>query len=496
MAGFKYYDKYDAMGLAELVKKKKVKASELLEEAVSRIENHNTAVNAVICKMYDSAKKLAEKPMPAAPFAGVPFLVKDILHMVAGVPSTEGTRALKNYIPEEENEIVKRYRNAGLLIMGKTNVPEFGLMGYTESILYGPCRNPWDTGRTPGGSSGGSAAAVASGMVPMASGTDGGGSIRIPASYCGLFGMKPTRGRTPLGPFIGESWQGATVAGVISRSVRDTAAMLDILSVPDPGAPYIIPSPVLPYLKEIQKKPGRLRIGFSTRTILNSKVHPECIKAVEETAALCEKLGHTVIRDEPELDGKAIAFSYLMMYMGEVAADIDMIEELTGEKTKMSNYELITWFLRMMGKTYSAGEFVREMRVWNTIARSFSRFFETYDLYLTPVTADPPLKIGELQPKTSERIMAGIASRLGLGKLMKASGMINKLSEATFEKFPFTQIVNLAGLPAMTVPLHWTADRLPCGVQFIGRFGDEATLFRLAAQLEKSKPWFDKRPEL
>jgi len=496
MAGFREYRKYDALGLAELVRTKKVKPSELADEAISRIEKLNPAINAVIYKMYDAAKKLNDRKPPAGIFAGVPFLVKDMLHHVAGVPCTAGSRSLKDYIPAEDSEVIRRYRNAGLVILGKTNLPEFGLLSYTESLLHGPCRNPWDILRTPGGSSGGAAAAVASGIVPMAAGTDGGGSIRIPAAHCGLFGMKASRGRTPLGPGTGEVWQGAVTEGVLSRSVRDSAAALDLLSSPDPGAPYIIQPPSLPYLKEITKKPGKLKIAFSTRSMLDSDVHPVCIRAVEEAADLCVRMGHTVEQDEPELDGVSIAFSFLMLYMGEVAADIEMTAMLTGRKPRRKDFEPATWGLGLMGRTYSAGDFVRGKRTWNTVARTFSRFFEKYDMFLTPVTAYPALKIGELQPKPAEKIMVSIVNTLGLGRIVKASGMISELARATMEKYPFTQVANMAGLPAMSVPLHWTPEGLPCGVQFIGRFGEEASLFRLAAQLEKAKPWFNRWPEM
>jgi len=328
----------------------------------------------------------------------------------------------------------------------------------------------------------------------MAAGNDGGGSIRIPAAHSGLFGIKASRGRTPLGPGTGEAWQGAISEGVLSRSVRDSAAALDILSAPDTGAPYIIQPPAQPYLKEITKKPGRLRIAFSNRSILDSDVHPECVRAVEEAADLCVRLGHVVEHDEPELDGNAIAFAFMMLYMGEVAADIEMAAQLTGKKPRRKNFETITWFLGLMGRTYSAGDFVREKRTWNTVARSLGSFLGKYDMYMTPVTAYPAIRIGELLPKTPERILAEIVNTLGAGKIIKASGMVSKLAQATMEKYPFTQIANMSGLPAMSVPLHWTPEGLPCGVQFIGRFGDEASLFRLAAQLEKAKPWFNRWP--
>ena len=494
MGFIKDYDRYDATGLAELVKKRKVSPLELCEEAIRRIEKLNPVLNAVIYTMYDEARRAAKGPLPKGPFTGVPFLLKDVIQALAGAPLTFGCRAWKDYMPQFDSELVKRFKKTGLVILGKTNVPEFGLMPYTESELFGPARNPWNTERSPGGSSGGAAAAVASRMLPMAAGNDGGGSIRIPSSNCGLFGLKPTRGRNPLGPAYGEEWQGAVVEHVLTLSVRDSAAMLDAICGSDCGAPYVIPVPEMPYVQEIKKSPGKLRIAFSTRSVIDSEVHPECVKAVEETAKLLQKLGHRVEPGEPQLDGRAIAISYLMLYLGEVAADIGKTKALTGKKPKRKNFEAITWTLGLLGRTFSAGDFVREMRVWNDVSRAFGSFFEKYDLYLTPVTAFPPLKIGELQPKPAERVMMKIVNALGLGGLLKASGIVEKLAMDSLSKFPFTQLANLSGLPAMSVPLHWTADNLPCGSHFIGRFGGEATLFRLAAQLEKAKPWFNKRP--
>lgn len=496
MGGFKDYDKYDATGLAELVKKRRVSPLELCEEAIGRIERLNPVLNAVIYTMYDEARRAARGSLPKGPFTGVPFLLKDVIQALAGAPLTFGCRAWKDYVPENDSEFVRRIKKAGLVILGKTNIPEFGLMAYTEPELFGPTLNPWNTERTPGGSSGGSAAAVASRIVPMAGANDGGGSIRIPSAYCGLFGLKPTRGRNPLGPYYGEDWQGAISEHALTLSVRDSAAFLDATCGADSGAPYVITPPERPYAQEIKKAPGRLRIALSTRSIIGSEVHPECVKAAEDTAKLLEKLGHHVERDEPEIDGRALAISYLMMYLGEIAADIEKTKVLTGKKPKRGNFETTTWTLGLLGRTYCAGDFVREMRVWNDVARAYGRFFEKYDIHLTPVTAVPPHKIGELQPKPIEKALMKFVNTLGLGGLLKASGIVEQLAMTSLSKVPFTQLANLSGLPAMSVPLHWTADNLPCGSHFMARFGDEATLFRLAAQLEKAKPWFNKRPQV
>jgi amidase len=472
MGGFEEYNQYDGLGLAELVKKKEISASELCEEAITRIERVNPALNAVITPMYDLARKAVRDTLPDGPFHGVPFLLKDLLGDFAGVPQTMGSKALKNYIPAQE----------------------FGLKGVTEPELHGPTRNPWNTDHTPGGSSGGSAAAVAGGMVPMASANDGAGSIRIPAACCGLFGLKVTRGRTPNGPIHGRTWQGAVVEHVVSRSVRDSAAILDATQGPDPGAPYVIPPPHRPYLDEIQQSPEPLRIAFNTQSPIGTAVHPECIQAVEHTIGLLKELGHEVEEAQPDVDGQALGRGLIKLYSGEVAAAIDDLTPLLGRKVKPSDVESITWTLGILGRTYSAGQIVKARREWERAARIMGRFHEAYDVYLTPTLACPPVKIGELEPKPIELVLLKIVNALGLGRLLLATGAIEKLAVENLSKTPFTQLANFTGQPAMSVPLYWTSDGLPCGLQFMGRYGDESTLLQLAAQLEKAQPWFEKRP--
>jgi amidase len=496
MGGFVVYEQYDGLGLAALVRKKEVSAAELCEEAITRIERVNPALNAVITPMYDLARRAVEKSLPDGPFTGVPFLLKDLLGEFAGVPQTMGSKACKNYIPAQDSELVKRYKQAGLVILGKTNTPEFGLLPYTEPELHGPTRNPWNPNHTPGGSSGGSAAAVAGGMVPLASANDGGGSIRIPASCCGLFGLKVSRGRTPSGPLHGRTWHGAIAEHVISRSVRDSAAILDATQGPDTGAPYLIPPPRQPYLKEIEQPTGRLRIAFNTRSPIDTSVHPECVRAVEHTVRLLENLGHDIEEGRPEVDGQALAKSYLTSYFGEMAAVIDDLKSILGRKATASDMETLSWTLGLMGRTYSARHFVKAMREWELAGRIMGRFHETYDLYLTPTMAYPPAKIGELAPKPVELAFLKVVNALRLGRLLIVSGIIDKLAVENLAKVPFTQLANFTGQPAMSVPLHWTPDNLPCGVHFMGRYGDEATLLRLAAQLEKAQPWFDRRPPI
>ena len=496
MGRFKEYNQFDGLGLAELVKKKEISAAEICEEAIARIEDVNPTLNAVIAPLYEQARQAVKEPLPDGPFCGVPFLLKDLLGDLAGVPQTMGSRACRNFIPTRDSELVNRYRKAGLVFLGKTNTPEFGLLGVTEPELHGPTRNPWNPDHTPGGSSGGSAAAVAGGMVPLASANDGAGSIRIPASYCGLFGLKVTRGRTPNGPTHGRTWQGAVVEHVISRSVRDSAAILDASQGPDPGAPYVIPPPAQPYMMEIEQSPGRLKIAFNTQSPIGTAVHPECIRAVEQTAGLLEELGHTVEEARPDVDGQALAKGLVVLYSGEIAAFMEDLALLLGRKPKPSDVETLTWTVGLLGRSFSAGHFIRAKREWELAARIMGRFHEDYDLYLTPTTAYPPVRIGELAPKPIEMVLLKVVNTLGLGRLLIASGITDKLAVENLEKTPFTQLANFTGQPAMSVPLYWTPDGLPCGVQFMGRYGDEASLLRLAAQLEKAQPWFEKRPPI
>ncbi len=494
MGAFQEYDQYDGLGLAKLVKEKEISPAEICEEAITRIEKINSQLNAVVTPMYDIARKyIAEYPLDGT-FTGVPFLLKDLLEVYAGVVETRGSKAYRNNISDHDSEIVKRYKKAGLVILGKTNTPEFGLLGITEPELHGPTRNPWNIDHTPGGSSGGSAAAVASGMVPVSSGSDGGGSIRIPASCCGIFGLKVSRGRNPTGPDHGTLWQGAAVEHVLTRSVRDSAGILDATHGPDVGAPYTIIPPSQPYLKEIEQKPGRLRVAFNTHSPIDTPVHQDCVKAVEHTASLLEKLGHDVEENKPELDGLLLAKSFFTMYFGEVSAEIKELSLFFGRKAKPSDVEPLTWTLGLLGQAFSAGEFAKTIREWDKAARVMGRFHETYDVYLTPTMAYPPVRIGELQPKPAEKVLMKVVNTFGLGGLLKASGIVDKLATESLSKIPFTQLANFTGQPAMSVPLYWSSEGLPCGSQIIGRFGDEATLFRLAAQLEKEQPWFNKRP--
>jgi amidase len=494
MSGFIDYDKYDGLGLAELVRKKEIKPADLVEEAISRIERLNPQLNVVIYKMYELARKAADGDLPDGPFKGVPFLMKDILMAYAGVPLTNGSRFFKDFVPDHDSELVRRFKAAGVVVLGKTNLPEFGLVPITEPELFGPTNNPWDLSRTPGGSSGGSAAAVAARIVPLAHGSDGGGSIRIPASCCGLFGLKPTRGRNPMGPDFGEAWRGLVCDHVLTRSVRDSAAMLDATAGPDIGALYYTMPPVRPFLNEVGTDPGRLRIAFTWKPFLGASVHKDCVKGLEATAKLCQDLGHEVVEATPQIDGRVFAKAFLTVVCVETRATIEEAQVLLNRRASFKDFEPSTWVLGLLGKQCRAPEFSRSLNMAQLIARQIGEFFERYDVMLTPTLAMPPLVKGALQPKGIQAVVMKLLGSLNAGQLINTLSGIDVLAEHVFEFMPYTPLFNVTGQPAMSVPLYWNDDGLPIGMQFVGRYGDEATLFRLASQLEKAKPWAQRIP--
>ncbi|MCJ7683802.1 MAG: amidase [Desulfobacteraceae bacterium] len=457
----------DATAQAELVRKKEVTAIELVEAAIDRIERLNPRLNAIVTPMYDLALENAKGKLPDGPFTGVPFLLKDLLASYAGVPMSFGSKLLRDFVPDHDSELVARIKRAGLIIAGKTNTPEFGILPTTEPALFGPCRNPWNTERSTGGSSGGSAAAVAAGIVPMAHANDGGGSIRIPASCCGLFGLKPTRGRNPLGPDFGDILSGLVVEHAVTRSVRDSAALLDATSGPDIGDPYWAPPPERPFVEEIGAKPEKLRIAFTKETADGSELHPDCVKAVEDAAGLCSDLGHEVEEASPVLDSKQITQSFMVLW---AAGNASTLKALGASKEQV---EPLSWALYEMGCGFQAPDYLLAIQTIQNISRIVARFFVEYDIWLTPTLGEPPVPLGTFD-STEKDPMAGFTRSV--------------------KYVPFTPIANVTGQPAMSVPLFWNDEGLPVGSHFIGRFGDEATLFRLAAQLEEARPWVDKRP--
>lgn len=490
---FDEYRRYDALGLAELVRKGEVTASELMDIAIARTEEVNPRLNAVIHKMYEEGRLLAAKANKEAPFAGVPFLVKDLGLDIKGFPIRTGSKGYEGYLPPEDSVLVRRYREIGLAYFGKTNTPEFGLTPYTEPQHFGPTRNPWNPERSAGGSSGGSGAAVAAGITPIATASDGGGSIRIPASCNGLFGIKPSRGRLSFGNAIGEMWSGAVVEGCVSRSVRDSATFLDALCAPTPGDPYIIQRPERPYLEEVEREPQPLRIAFSTSHTLGQTMDPECVKAVEEAATLLTALGHKVEERPLPYRKEDLKEVFVMMVFGEVAADLEKMSRHLGRPVTRRDVEPNTYALGLLGKTYSAKDYAVNRRRWNDISRRVASFHESYDLILTPTVSMPPFPIGSLQPTPSEKRLIGMVNTLGLGGLLKAS--VDELAEKIFAYIPHAPFANMTGQPSMSVPLHWTPDNLPAGVMFTAPIGREDLLFQLAGQLERSHPWFDRVPK-
>jgi amidase len=455
------------------VRRKEISAVELVEAAIARIEAVNPTLNSVVTPLFEEALAAARRPLPAGPLAGVPFLLKDLGTGQAGVLQTGGSRALRDYRPAVDNPIVTSYRKAGLIILGRTSTPEFGNHSTTEPILFGPTLNPWALDRTVGGSSGGSAAAVAAGMVPAASGGDGAGSIRIPASCCGVFGLKPSRGRASRSP-AGEEIGGFNVRHAITRSVRDSAALLDAIAGPVPGDPYYATPPARPYLKEMNHMPRRKRIAWSDRAPLGTAVDPECVAAVRDTAKLLESLGHNVEEAAPEFDAEVMIGPMVLIWAVGNLEDATDAERILGRPLRPDELEETTWELVEHGKRFSALDVFRAVGELSAAARSIAPFFEKYDAWLTPTLARPPEKLDVLN--------------------RSQGGSAEAWWRFDCEFNAFNPMANITGQPAMSVPLHWTPSGLPVGSLITGRFGAEAALFRLASQLEQARPWAHRVP--
>lgn len=487
------YTELDATALAALVRKKEAQPKELVEAAINAIEALNPRLNAVILKLYEQARAAAERPVSGV-FGGVPFVFKDLDGSFAGVPYTMGSRFLRYHIPKHNAEVIERMLRTGIIPIGKTNCPELGIVGVTEPELHGPTRNPWNTEHTPGGSSGGTASAVAARIVPMGHGGDGGGSIRIPASHCGLFGLKPTRARNPLGPDYGEAWGGYVQPGVLTRSVRDCAAMLDATHGPEQGAPYYAPPPERPFIEEVGAKPGKLKIAFSVDSLYAESAHPDCKRAVEDAARLCAELGHEVVEAKPSFPMKELIRAYLVQVAAGTAAAMKELEGYAGRPPEPSDVEPPTWLLNQIGQKLSALDLETARAICQRTGREIAPFFNTYDAFLTATVARPPVKIGELALKSYERVGLAILRKAPIKKVLDL--VLDDLALKSLAPTPNTQLFNQTGQPAMSVPLYWNAQGLPIGVQFAGRFGDEATLFRLASQLESARPWAQRKPPI
>ncbi len=485
------YIEHDATALAAKVRDGEVSASELTERAITQIETHNPKINAVVRRMFEQARAAVAQGLPQGPLRGVPFLLKDLLADYAGVPTTSSCRYFADHVPTVDAELVRRYKAAGLVILGKTNTPELGIMGITEPRLHGPTRNPYNLDHTPGGSSGGAGASVAARLVPAAHGGDGGGSIRIPASACGLVGLKPTRGRTPLGPDRGERWSGYVAQHALTRTVRDTALLLDVTAGPEVGSPYHAPPTARPFADEVGRDPGRLRIAFTTDPLLMGETHPQCRAAVEQTAKQLSALGHDVESAHPTFDREAIVEGYLSTVAANVCGDLAHAERTHGRPLRSADFELATWVLREYGRTLSAGRLLELRHSQAEATWSMARFHQRYDLLLTSTLATPPATIGELMPTAAERFGLRVLRRLPLGALLRKAMLAGRRQ---LNAYPNTQLFNITGQPAISLPVHRTPEGLPIGVQMVAPFGDEATLLRVAAQLEAEHDWGQARP--
>jgi amidase len=464
----------DAIAQAELVRRGDVAAIELVDAAIARIVRIDPALNAVVTPLFESARETAVNPLPDGPLSGVPFLLKDLGCGQAGVRQTNGSRALRDYVPTADNPLVRRYRQAGLVIVGRTSTPEFGNHSTTEPVLFGPSRNPWALDRTTGGSSGASAAAIAAGLTSIASGGDGAGSLRIPASCCGVFGFKPSRGRVSSAPG-GEAIGNLAIRHAMSRSVRDNAALLDVAAVPEPGDPFVAPPPARPFLAEVGRDPGRLRIGWTATPAIDTAIHPECVTAVRVTAQLLEGLGHDVVEAAPDLDGEVIIGSLLDVWAAGNLEDALDCERLLGRPLERDELEITTWELVEYGRSLSARDLLEAVAAFGATGRAIGAFFEDHDVWLTPTLARPPEPLGVLNQSSG--------SAVGWQRM-----------DSGFN--PFNPWANISGCPSMSVPLHWSADGLPIGVLATARYGDEATLFRLAGQLEQARPWAERWPAI
>ncbi|MGK2878482.1 MAG: amidase [Solirubrobacterales bacterium] len=486
------YMGYDATGLAELVASKQVTAAELLDLARKRAAAVNPKTNSIVIPIDKESDAQAADPNLSGALAGVPFLIKDLMQEYKGYPTTEGSHALKNYVADEHALVTQRFLDAGLVIFGKTNTPEFGAKGITESELWGPSRNPWDLGRTPGGSSGGSGSAVAAGIVPAAGANDGGGSIRIPAGCNGLVGLKPSRGLAPYGPQTSEPMFGMSVQGVVSRTVRDSAALFDSIIGRSSIGDYEGALPPGPFAELIKSKPGKLKIGYSAKSAINDTPDPDAVKALEFTAQLLAELGHEVEQVEPPYDDKALAEDFLTIWFAQLAGTVALAKEATGARN--ADFEADTLAIVELGRTNGVVAAAKAMSHNIDYVRAVEKFYESYDYFLTPTVSRKPVKIGELDMSPALQKGARFIHAARGGKLLLKSGIMEELIADNLGWVPYTQMANLTGRPAITVPVFWTDDEMPLGVQFNGSLGSDGALLQLAAQLEAARPWAQRHP--
>ena len=463
----------DAVGLGQLIATRQISAAEALEAALARLAEVNPKINAVTMDLSERARREAATPAGAGPLAGAPFLLKDLGPTLAGTPTTLACKLYKDDIADKDSALTAAYREAGLIIFGKTNTPELGLEPVTEPVMFGPTRNPWDLARTAGGSSGGAAAAVAAGIVPAAHASDGGGSIRIPASCCGLFGLKPSRGRVSHAP-KDEGWGGFSTTHAVTRTVRDSAVLLDIGCRPQPGDPYWAAPPDRPFAEAAARDPAPLRIAFTTAAFSGDGIQSECAEAVRAAARLCESLGHHVEEATPPIDRAALSNTGVIV-SASVAADFDAVADRRGRPIGEDELEPITFGTYQRGRAVSGSAYIRALRAVHAYGRLIGQFFERYDILITSTLGSPAIPIGALHGDPPD--LDGYAQRL-------------------FAFMPNTQVFNVTGQPAASLPLAWSRDGLPIGVQFTARHSEEALLLSLAGQLERAEPWAGRRPRL
>jgi amidase/6-aminohexanoate-cyclic-dimer hydrolase len=463
---FREYGNYDAVGLAELVRNKHVSPTELLDEAIARTAKVDPKINAVVVKHYDYAQRQIARGLPDGPFTGVPFLLKD-LDYLEGTRTTSGATILKDFVADHSGTLTQRFLDAGVAIFGKSSSPEFGLMPTTESRLFGPTRNPWNLDHSSGGSSGGAAAAVAARILPVAHASDGGGSIRIPASASGVFGLKPTRARNPVGPDRAEGWGGFSVGHVVSISVRDSAVMMDAIHGAEPSSPYIAPPPERPFAEEVGRDPGRLRIAFTDKSPYGDAIDPQIAGAVREIASLLAGLGHHVEERAPPLAADP-AKVMATITGANTAVVVRQTEAQLGRQVTDQDFEVLTLATARNAAKASAADYVAAQQDAFRISRALATFFESCDIFLCPTLCSPPLRIGELNSMSKD---------------------LSHISPILRRYMPGTAMFNMSGQPAMSVPLAWNKAGLPLGMMFSARFGDEGILFRLAGQLEQVRPW-------
>ena len=468
-------ERYDGLGLAELIRTKEITPDDVLAATLARLDARNPALNAVVTRMDDHARAAIRAGLPDGPFKGVPYLLKDLGALYTGVVTSYGSQLFAGNVADHDSEIVARMKRAGLVIVGKSNTPEMGIAASTEPRLFGPTRNPWSLQHSAGGSSGGAAAAVAAGIVPIAHATDGGGSIRIPASACGLFGLKPTRARNPMGPDAGEGWSGSSVGHAVTWSVRDSAALLDATSGPDVGDPYWAPPPARPFLQEVGRDPGRLRIALNVTPWIEGPVDAECVEAAQAAAKVCASLGHHIEEARPQIDETAWSLARRTIVTASLTFVLETRAMALGRAVNENDVERITWERVQEARAYSSADYARAIHTVHRTGRAVARFLETYDIILTPTMAQPPQPLGVLSLSNPDSAAFTRAANASVG---------------------FTALFNTSGNPAMSVPLAMSRSGLPLGVQFAARFGDEATLLRLASQLEGAQPWKDRRPRL